>query len=111
MQSLIAILTVPLMLLNFFGGIGSGIWLATLGQWWAIGYGVVGIFVSHFLLGIIMMPGLLFAAPAALLVDKGKFVLAFPLIFLSQLYTFAVIVIWCMAVFFFFMSRANFDSF
>jgi hypothetical protein len=82
-----------------------------LGEWWAIGYGIIGIFTSHFLLGIVMMPGLLFAAPAVLLANKGKTLLAFPLLFLGQLYTYVVIVIWCLLVFLVFMSRASFSSF
>jgi hypothetical protein len=35
------ILTVPFMLLNFFGGIVSGIWLAVLGEWKEIFTGVI----------------------------------------------------------------------
>lgn len=110
MQALVVVLMVPLMLLNFFGGIGSGIWLAILGEWWAIGYGLLGLF-SHFLLSIVMAPGLFFAVPAAGLVEKGKRFLALPFILLSQLYTYAVITAWCMFVFYIFMSRANQETF
>ncbi len=101
----------PLMLLNFLGGIGSGIWLALLGQWWAVGYGITAIFLSHFFLSFIMMPGLIFGAPAAMLIQKGRLILAFPLVLLSQLYIYTVIVIWCLIIFFFFMSKANPNSF
>jgi|HigsolmetaAR201D_1030396.scaffolds.fasta_scaffold10813_3 hypothetical protein len=111
MQALVMVLMVPLMLLNFFGGIGSGIWLAILGEWWAIGYGIAGFLLSHFLLAIILMPGILLVGPAALLMEKGKTFLAFPFLLLSQLYTFAVITAWCMFVFYFFMSRAGQDTF
>jgi len=99
------------MFLNFFGGIVSGIWLAVLGQWWAIGYGVVGLFVSSTLIGLAMMPGLIFAAPAAILAQKGKLILAFPLMLLSQLYTYLVIIAWCIFVFIVFMSYSNSSSF
>lgn len=110
MQALVLVLMAPLMLLNFFGGIGSGIWLAALGEWWAIGYGLLGL-LSHFLLGIIMVPSLLFAGPAVLLVGKGKIFLAIPFLLLSQLYTYAVITAWAMFVFYFFMSEASRDTF
>ncbi len=110
LQALVALLMVPLMVLNFFGGIGSGIWLAILGEWWAIGYGFVGLF-SHFLLGIILMPGLALGVPAALLLEKGMTILAFPFVFLSQVYTYAIITGWCILVFYIFMSRADHDTF
>lgn len=111
MEKLVMLLMVPLMLLNFFGGIGSGIWLAILGEWWAIGYGVVGLLLSHYLLAIIIMPGLLLAGPAVVLIEKGKTFLAFPFLLLSQLYTYAVISAWCMFVFYFFMRQAGQDTF
>ena len=110
MEKLVMLLMVPLMLLNFFGGISSGIWLAILGEWWAIGYGVAGL-LSPFLLAIIMMPGLLLAEPAVVLIDKGKTFLAFSFLLLSQLYTYAVINAWCMFVFYFFMHQAGQDTF
>ncbi len=111
MQALVTLLTVPLMLLNLFGGIGSGIWLAILGEWWAIGYGIAALFVSHFFLGIILMPGLLVGAPAAVLLEKGKTFLAFPFVSLSLIYTYAIIIVWCMFVFYFFISKAGYDAF
>lgn len=110
MRALIALLIVPLMLLSLLGGIVSGIWLAILGQWWAIGYGVAGLFLT-FILGLIQMPGLLFGIPAVLLLERRRTVLAFPFILLSQLYTYAVVTAWCMLVFYLFISRASQDSF
>lgn len=111
MQALMLALMVPLMLLNFFGGIASGIWLGFLGEWWAIGYGLLGIVTSHFLLGFAMMPGIIFGAPAIALAQKGRLVLAFPFLLLSQIYTYAIIVVWCGFVFFGFVSHANQYSF
>jgi hypothetical protein len=107
MQAILSILSIPFMFLNFFGGIASGIWLAVLGQWWAIGYGIAGLFFSSSLLGLAMMPGLIFAAPAGILAEKGKLVLAFPLMLLSQLYTYLVVIAWCMFVFICFMSHSS----
>ena len=40
LMSLIKILAFPLIVLNMLGGIISGIWLATLGEWAAVGYGI-----------------------------------------------------------------------
>ena len=100
----------PLMVLNAFGAVVSGLWLALLGVWWQIGYGVAALFLT-FLLGIIMMPGLIFALPAAHLFEKGRTFLAFPFVLLSELYTYGVITAWCILVFYIFMSRANRETF
>jgi hypothetical protein len=64
---------VLLLVLNALGGIVSGIWLGVIGEWWALGVGLVGLFVSPFLVTILLIPGLLFAAPGAALsvVDRG----------------------------------------
>lgn len=110
MQALIALLVVPLMLLNFLGGTASGIWLAVLGEWWAIAYGIAALF-SHFLLAFVMMPALIFIGPASFLHAKGRMFLAFPFVLLSQVYTYGVITAWCLFVFYFFISRASHDAF
>lgn len=41
MQALIAILILPLMLLNFLGGIVGVIWLMILGEWGALGIALI----------------------------------------------------------------------
>lgn len=105
-----AVLAVPLGLLNMLGGIIAGIWLAVLGKWGIIGYGVAALFVSGFALGIAMMPGLLFAAPAALLHKKGNKLGFYFFGFLGALYTVAIITAWCIAVLYFFVRQANSDS-
>lgn len=103
-------LSVPLGLINMLGGIVAGIWLAILGEWGIIGYGIAALFVSGIGLGIAMMPGLLFAAPAAVLHKKGNKIGFYILGFLSALYTIAVLTVWCIAVLFFFSKQANVDS-
>ena len=61
--NLATVLAVPLGLINMLGGIVSGIWLAILGEWGIIGYGIAALFVSGIGLGLAMVPGLLLAAP------------------------------------------------
>jgi hypothetical protein len=109
-SKLAAALSIPLGLLNILGGIVAGIWLAVLGKWGIIGYGVAALFVSGFGLGIAMMPGLLFAAPAAMLHEKGNKLGFYFFGFLGALYTVAVLTAWCIAVLYFFARQANADS-
>ena len=56
---LMSVLAVPLMIVNMLGGIVSGIWLAVLGEWGAIGYGIAALVVSGLVLSIVLMPALL----------------------------------------------------
>lgn len=107
MQAFMAGLMLPFMLLNVFGGIVSGIWLAILGQWWAIGIGLVAIFVHFFVTAPVMLLGMVFGAPGVALVTRGHNVLALPFLLLTQLWTYAIIAIWCIASFHYFMSNAD----
>jgi hypothetical protein len=104
------VLVVPFALLNAFGGIVSGIWLAVLGEWGSIGYGIGILFGGGFGLGLAMMPGMLLAAPAVILLQKGNKIWGYVFGFLSQLYTIAVLTVWCIAVLYFFLTRINDQS-
>jgi uncharacterized membrane protein YhaH (DUF805 family) len=110
LPTLVKATIVPLILLNFFGEIVSGIWLAILGEWWAIGYGIVALLATP-LLGLISAGGLLFGLPGGLLIDKERPVLAFPFLALSHVYICVVITVWCIFVFFLFMDEAASDTF
>lgn len=111
MQAIVQALSIPIILLNVFGGIASGIWLAVQGQWWAIGYGFLVALFSRFFLGVAMLPGLLFGGPAAILAEKGRYMLATPFVVLSQIYTYAVITVWCLWVLHLFISNSGTASF
>lgn len=99
-----------LLILNALGGIVSGIWLTLIGQCWALGVGLVCLFVSHFLVGILLMPSLLFDVPAATLFERGKQGVATVLAGVSNLYTAGLIAVWGIGVLYFFASRATADS-
>ena len=104
MQSLLFSLMIPFLILNSLGAIVAGIWLGILGEWWAIGYGIAGLFASM-LLGLILMIGMVFTFPAIFLIEKGKNILALPFLFLNVLYTNTIITLWCMGVFLFFITQ------
>ncbi|MBI3781685.1 MAG: hypothetical protein HY278_11615 [candidate division NC10 bacterium] len=103
---LIKTLVVPLAILNMLGGIVSGIWLAVLGEWGTIGFGIVVIAISIPALGFALMPSMLLAVPAAHCATKGRTVGFLCLIALSNLYTVAIITVWCCAVLFVFVKDA-----
>ncbi len=106
----LTVLSVPIMLLNLLGGIVSGIWLAFLGEWGEIGRGLFFMIFAGFFIGFALMPGLLFAAPAAMAMEKGRKILGMFFGSLSVLYTVIFITIWCLWVMWLFMSSATNES-
>lgn len=100
-------LTVPIMILNLLGEIISGIWLAVLGEWGEIFRGILFMAISGFAISIALMPSLLFAAPAAMAIEKGKKLLGMFFGFLSVLYTIALMTGWCVWIMWLFVSSAT----
>jgi len=103
-------LSIPLLILNMLGGIVSGIWLAILGEWGAIGLGILSLAFATFLLAIALIPSLLLAAPAAYCAEKGK---TFGLVCfgaLSSLYILAIVTLWCCGILFLFVKDATANS-
>jgi len=107
LNRLAAVLFIPLAVLNIAGGVVSGIWLAILGKWAPIGYGIAAMFFSSFLIALILSPGILLALPAAKFHEKGNKAGVYLFGFLSSLYTMAILTAWCMAVLFFFSRYAD----
>ena len=93
-----------------FGGIVAGIWLAILGQWGSIGYGLLMLVGGGFLLWITMMPGMLFEAPATAYSEEGNKPAFYFLVFLRTVYPFAVLTRGCVLVLNFFARRADSSS-
>ena len=109
---LMEMLAVPLAILNIFGGIVAGIWLAILGDWGSIGYGLLGLVIAHLVLALAMMPGLLLAAPGMVLYSKsGMRWLSYPFLLASSLYNVVLISAWCVFILWFFLNRADESSY
>lgn len=81
--NIIGILTIPIFILNFGGGIIGGVWLAILGEWRLIGIGVLLLLSSHWLIAILMIPILPLSALSFKLYEK-KNILGYLFGFLSQ---------------------------
>lgn len=92
-SGLIATLSVPILLLNLLGGIVSGIWLMIAGEWSLFISGLVYMMFGAMIIGILLMPSLLFAGPAAIFADKRKYVLFAVFGSLGILYTYGLIAI------------------
>lgn len=90
---LVTALSVPILILNVLGGIIGGIWLMISGEWTLFLSGLGYMAFGAMLLGLLLMPGLLFGAPAAVFAEKRKYVLFGIFGSLSLVYTYGLIVI------------------
>jgi len=87
----VAIVSVPLIVLNLLGGIISFIWLAILGEWSTILYGSLYIIFGSWLVGIFLIPGMIFMIPIVFF-EKKKNTAGLAISgFMNLFYVFAVI--------------------
>lgn len=104
------VMLVPVILMNWIGILVGAVWLAILGHWGTLGIGVLSFFVSKWIVGIAIMPSMIFAAPAAALMERGKMIPGLVLGGLSNVYLVALFTAWCVLVYYFFMQRADSSS-
>ena len=110
MKALLAILTilaVPLVLMNVLGGVVSGIWLAFLRQWGALGIGVLSLIFATFTISFALLPSIILNWPAAKLFERGHIALGSILAIPASIYTTLVMVVWCYGVFTTFLSMSS----
>jgi hypothetical protein len=107
MKSFLALLTVPIMLLNFGGGIVGGIWLLFLGKWaLVVGVLLVSWAGGGFAVSLVMMPGnLLFGLPSTKLLQRGNTVLAYVFAALCWIYNYLIMTAWSVVAFVFVLSH------
>jgi hypothetical protein len=112
MQSMLIILFLPVMALNFFGGIIGGIWLMILGEWGAIGTALGAAIFGALFCGFLLMPGLLFSAPGLALYERRGVLrlISYPLLLLGFLWTFIVMSIWALGMFHSFLAKSDSTS-
>ena len=60
------LLATPIKILDLFAGITGVIWLAVLGEWWTIGYGVLAMGLSSGAIPLLLIPFQRIAASASL---------------------------------------------
>jgi hypothetical protein len=111
MLALMKLLSFPIMLLNLLGGVVSGLWLAILGQWGAIGVGLLAMLAGGFGISIALLPSMLFAAPAAYFERRGIKPGAYFFGLLSVLYIYALMAWWCITILVYFANRADASSY
>lgn len=113
MPAIINILMTPLILMNMFGGIVSGIWLAILGEWGGIGLGLLISITGAFFCGLFLIPGFLITIPAIFLMANGPIlkIIGFAVGMLGLMWTYLVMSGWGVFSFSYFLDRADAGSF
>jgi hypothetical protein len=111
MGILVKIFELPIIILNVFGFFGSAIWLLIIGQWRSVIGGIAAFFISNFVLGLALTPGLLIAAPGVYFAKRRITIGVYFFGFLSSLYTYALITAWCGAITFYFLSNVPVGAF
>ena len=106
-ENLFVAAAVPLSLVNIFGGVVSGIWLAILGEWGVIGTGILTLLFVPLLLGFALMPGLIFSIPAMALFGRGNKVGGYILVFLDLIYTYGILISWSLSVLIYYTEQAS----
>ena len=96
----ISVLSLPVMLLNFGGGIVGGIWPLILGNWALVGLGLLSMFISSIGLSLALAPGLLFSGPGVLALGHRRYVIGSIALLLGNLWTFVVMTVWCVGSFY-----------
>lgn len=112
MQALITLLVLPLMLLNFLGGIVGFVWLMILGDWRSFFVALVATIFGAIVCSFALMPGMLATAPAIMMHEKGGAarISSYPLLLVGLLWTFAVMCGWALWWFAYFMQKADSSS-
>lgn len=112
MQALITLLLLPLMLLNFLGGIVGFIWLMVLGEWRTFLVALIATIFGAIVCSFALMPGMLATAPAIMMHEKGGAarIASYPLLLVGLVWTFAVMCAWALWWFGYFMQKADSSS-
>lgn len=84
-------LSVPILLLNLFGGIIGGIWLMIAGEWSIFVSGLLYMIFGATIIGFLLLPSLMFSAPAAAFIERKKYALFFVFGLFGILYTYGLI--------------------
>lgn len=99
MESIVKLALIPIILLNFFSGLVGGVWLLFEGQWAMVAFGFLYGFVGVMALSLILLPGMLFAIPAATAFERNRPTLAALLGAPSLTWTLLVLTASCVFIF------------
>jgi hypothetical protein len=93
-------------IINISAGIIGGIWILLLGQWSMIVQGILYGIISPFILGMVLVVGLIFGGPGMILLEKRKYISGYLLLLLSSVFDMIIIFVSVMYIFGIFASMS-----
>ena len=99
LAQLAALLSLPILLINSFGGIIAFVWLIFESEWTLIIQGIVAFFVSSLGLALALLPAFGVALIGMFFYKMKIKILAYPIFYISTLLNIAVISIWTFSIF------------
>jgi hypothetical protein len=99
LTQLAALLSLPILFINSFGGIIAFVWLIFESEWTLIIQGIVAFFVSSFIIAIAFLPAFGVALIGMFFYKMKIKILAYPIFYISTLLNIAVISIWTFSIF------------
>ncbi len=106
----IRIASVPLIVLNLFGGVTGAIWLAILGQWSIIGIGIIFMILMPLGYTIVCWPGIGLTFLGIKALEKHVNWVAYPLAYMGALYSNLLIGYWLILTMQLSLARSGADS-
>lgn len=107
MEAVMLLVAVPLLILNMLGGLIGGIGLAVQGHWSLLIGGIAWCVIGVFILSIALLPGMIFAPLAMWASNRGNTVVAVVACVPSLAWTYIVVTVTSIAVFFNIVARPD----
>ena len=110
LTQLAALLSLPILFINSFGGIIAFVWLIFESEWTLIIQGIVAFFVSSFIVAIAFLPAFGVAFIGMFFYKMKIKILAYPIFYISTLLNIAVISIWTLFVFSYALDNSSSET-
>lgn len=105
--AIVQLLSLPIIILNTIGVVVTIVWLGYLGEWWALGYGLVLMLVGTHALGLVLIPGMVLAGISARYLDKGNMAVSIIATAMHCAYTLFIMGIWVYFIFHLFLNHGS----
>jgi hypothetical protein len=106
----VSVIITILVVFNFLSGIAGGVWLAVRGEWGSIGWGLLLAVVMPWVWTFASLPAMGMTLLVVRFAEKRNRVFTAVFGFLSSLYSNALVALWVILVFGFFLRRSTPDS-
>jgi hypothetical protein len=107
---ILSVIVTILVVFNFLSGIAGGIWLAIRGEWGSIGWGFLLAIVMPWVWTFASLPAMGMTLLVVRFAERRNRVFTAVFGFLSSLYSNALVALWVIVVFGFFLKRSAPDS-